>query len=197
MATNDPIPSRRENHLFATSEPRVGLFRLFPPATRTELWGGLAFIVLSLLGTAWVIKCRSEALALERDAVTIDGTVVRLWVTPGRGSGVHHVAYEYRAPSEVEARTFQGETTTLSDEHFARLEEGGPIAVKVCRTDPPNHQVVGASTRVFASTAALAFSLGVLALLTLAGVINLWWWWISHRRSGPAQVFILDVRIVQ
>src|SRR5262245_48231486 len=98
MATNDPVPSRRENHMFATNELLVGLCRLFPPATRAELWGGLAFIVVSLFGTAWVIKCRFEALALERDAVIIDGTVVRLWVTTGRGSGLHHVAYEYPAP---------------------------------------------------------------------------------------------------
>src|SRR5262245_41882829 len=114
MATDDPIPSRR---LFATGEPRHGLFRFFPPATRAELWGGLAFIALSLLGTAWVIKCRFEALALERDAVTIDGTAVRLWLTPGRGSGVHHVAYEYPAPWGEEARTIRGEIT-VSDERF-------------------------------------------------------------------------------
>jgi hypothetical protein len=195
MTADGPISSHREIHFFATCEPRRGLFRFFPPATRAELWCGLAFIVLSLLGAAWMIQCRFQALALERDAVTVEGTVVRLWVTTNKGSVIHHVAYEYPAPPGEEARTFQGKTK-LPEEHIAFLKQGGPIAVKVCRTDPANHQVVGESGRVLASTAAFALCLGLLAVLALAGAVNLWWWWISYRKSGPAKVFILDMKVV-
>ena len=190
MATDDPIPSRSEIHLFATGGPRRGLFRLFPPATRSELWGGLAFLVLSLLGAPWVLKCRSEALALEQDSVNVEGKVVRLWRTKPKNRTHYRVEYEYPAPPEAHPAVFR-DKAELDEQHFIRLKEGGPIAVKVCRTDPANHQVVGESPRVFLDTAATVFCLGLLALLALAGVINLWWWWISRREPGPTQGFVL------
>jgi hypothetical protein len=134
-------------------------------------------------------------LALERDSVIVEGKVLRLRTNAHRRYG-HHVAYEYSAPPELEARTFQGETNRLPKEHFDRLKEGGPIAVTICRTDPANHQVFGEPPRSFASAAALAFSLGILALLGLAGVINLWWW-VSRGRDRPAQVLVLDLKSVK
>lgn len=41
MTVDDPTPSRREMHWFATDERRRGRFRLFPPATRVCRCGGL------------------------------------------------------------------------------------------------------------------------------------------------------------
>jgi hypothetical protein len=190
MPADGPVPSHWEIHVFAAGEPRRGLFRLFPPATRAELWGGLALIVLSILGDAGVIKCRSQAPALERDAVTVEGRVLRLWITTGKGSGLQ-VAYEYLPPTDSEARTIQGETK-IDNEHFVRLKEGGSVAVRVCRTDPSNHQVLGEPPRVLASAAAFTFTIGLLALPALAGVVNLWWWWISGRKSVQTQIFVLD-----
>jgi hypothetical protein len=175
--------------VFAIVEPRRGLFGCFPPATRAELFGGLLFLFLSLLGTAWVIKCRSAALALEGDAAIVDGTVVRLWITTGKGSGVHHVAYEYALPPLPAAHSFHGETR-LSDEQFARLRQGGPIAVRMCRSDPANHRLAIEAAPVLASTAALAFSLALLAVLALAGGINLWWWWVCRGKPASAQLII-------
>ena len=190
MATDHPIPSRSEIHLFATGESPRGLFRFFPPATRSELWGGLAFLVLSLLGAAWVLKCRFEALALQQDSVNVEGKVVRLWMTKPKNRTYYHVEYQYPAPPEGDTPLFR-DKAELDEQHFIRLKEGGPITVKVCRTDPANHQVVGESPRVFSSTAAMLFSLGLLALLALAGVLMLWWWWICRLKPGPAQVFVL------
>src|SRR5262245_25703244 len=130
MAADDSNPSRSALYSLMAAAPAHWLFRVFPPATRAELWGGLALLVLSLLGGAWVLKCRSDDLALEQDSVIVQGKVLRLWVTSGKRSSTCHVAYEYQAPGEAKARTFQGETR-LDDEHFARLTEGGLLAVKV------------------------------------------------------------------
>jgi hypothetical protein len=46
----------------------------------------LALIILSLLGAAYAVKCRSEALALEQDSVTVEGKVLHLRQTT-RGKG--------------------------------------------------------------------------------------------------------------
>jgi hypothetical protein len=191
MAAEDSMPSLAHSLPSATGKPDHWLFRYFPPGGPAELWGGLVLIGVSLLGAAWVIKCRSDALALERDGVTVEGKVLRLWVTTGKGSSFY-VAYEYPVPPELEAHTFLGETR-LDQEQFAKLKEGGPVAVRVCRTDPANHQVLGEPHRVFASIAALAFCLGFLALLALAGVVNLWWWWICRGRPRPGPVFVVSV----
>jgi hypothetical protein len=172
------------------------MFRFFPPATGAELWAGLVLIALSLLGAAWVIKCRAEALALEHDSVNRVGKVMRLWKTPNHGGWYYRVEYEYAAPPELDVQIFRN-ATELPKEHFDRLHEGGPITVKVCRTDPANHQVVGERHRVFSSTAVLFFNLGLLALLALGGIMNLWWWWISHRKLGPAQVVVLHMKIAR
>jgi hypothetical protein len=172
MATDEPVLSRSEIHLFETGEPRRGLFRFFPPATRSELWGGLAFLVLSLLGTACVLKCRAEALALEQDSVNVEGRVVRLWTTKPKNRTYFRVEYEYPAQPNADTPTFQ-DKAELDEQHFQRLKEGGPIAVKICRTDPANHQVGGESPRVFSSTAATLVCLGLIALLALAGATML------------------------
>jgi hypothetical protein len=84
------------------AEPAVGLSRrfarYFPTGRREELWGGLAFVIVPVLLAAWVIRCRSEAIA-ERDPVTIEGKVLRQWFTKGKGGRVPHVAYEYPSPA--------------------------------------------------------------------------------------------------
>jgi hypothetical protein len=190
MATDAPVTSRGEIHLFATARPRRGLFRYLPPATHAELGLGLALIVLSLLGAAYVIKCRSEALTLEHDSVTVEGKVLHLKTTRGKGGWGFRVEYEYPAPPETESQVFRNETR-LPKEHFGLLKEGGPIAVKVSRTDPANHQVVGEHPRAFSNKVAMPFALGLLALLALVGGINLWWWWVSRRNPRTAQIVVM------
>jgi hypothetical protein len=190
MAIDDPVPSSSGIFLVRTSEPRRGLFGLFPPATRTELWGGLAFLGLSLLGAAWVLWCRSQALALEQDSVHVEGTVVRLWTTRPKGRTYYRVEYEYTAPSRPGTPLYRHEAE-VDKGHFDQLQVGGPIDVKVCRTDPANHQVAGEAPRVLASAVVLYACLGLLTLLALGGIVNLWWWWIWRRRPPPRQVFVL------
>jgi hypothetical protein len=190
MAADTPMTSRSEIHLFATAQPRRGLFRFLPPATHAELGLGLALIVLSLLGAVYVIRCRSDALTLEQDSVTVEGKVLRLQTTRGKGGWGYRVEYEYPGPPETESQVFRNETR-LPKEHFAPLREGAPIAVQVSRTDPANHQVVGEGPRAFSNTAAMPFALGLLALLALAGGINLWWWWVSRRNPRTAQIVVV------
>lgn len=160
-----------------------------------ELWGGIFFILIAITGAAWVMKARSDALALERDPVTIDGTVVRKWVTYGKGAG-KYVAYEYTPDVESEApRTIRGDVR-VNDAYFERLKVGGPIGITACRIDPANHVVVGGPERIFSSSGAVVVSLCVLALLALVGAVHLWWWWVCRRMPRQRQVFVagqLDV----
>ena len=193
MAADAPVSHHTDIHLFATREPPRGMYRLFPPATRTELWAGLGFLAVALLGAAWVLKCRSDTLALEQDPVIVEGKVVQLWKAPNRRRWHCYVRYEYPAPPQMDAHVFRNETE-LAELHFNRLQEGGLVAVKVCRTDPANHQVVGEHARIFSSTAAMYLCLGLLALLATAGVFNLWWWWVSCGKPGPTRVYVLGVK---
>jgi hypothetical protein len=188
MAIDNPMPAQISLRLFRAGQPPRGLYRFFPPATRTEFWAGSILVALALLGTAWVTKCRCEALALEQESVNIEGKVVRRWTTQERRRVRYRVEYEYPASGEVDGRVFR-DWTELPEEYFKRLQDGGPISVTVCRTDPGNHQVTGEAPRVFSSSAAMYFCLGVLAVLALAGVLNLAWWWISYGKPGPAQDF--------
>ena len=181
--------------MVATSRPRHWFARYFPPATRMELWGGIVFILIAIIGAAWVMKCRSDAVALEQDPVTIDGTVVRKWVTYGKGAG-KYVAYEYRADVEAEApRTFHGDAR-VNDAYFERLKVGGPIGITACRTDPGNHYVVGGPGRIFSSFDAVIVSLCCLAFLAIVGAVHLWWWSVCRRMPRHTQVLVagqLDV----
>jgi hypothetical protein len=163
--------------------------RYFPLGGPEELWGGLVLIIVPALLAAWAGKCRSEAIALEQDPVTVEGKVLRLWTTPGKGSRIPHVAYEYPAPPGLEPQTFQGEGR-IKDALFARLKEGGPITVKVCRTDPGNHQVVGEFPPRLSSTS-FAVWLGILALPALGGINCLWWWWVCRGLPRPKSVLFL------
>jgi hypothetical protein len=165
-----------------TGESSRALFRYLPPATRAELLFGSALLVLSLLGARWACQRRSDALALERDSLIVEGKVVQLWTT--RGKGMHyHVAYQYPASPDAGAPVLRGEDE-LPERDFSRLEVGGPLAVKVSRADPTNHLVHGARPRAFSDPAALPIALGVLATLALAGLVNLGWWWTCRRRRA-------------
>jgi len=191
MAPEDPILFRQEIHVLATAAPRHWFGRFFPRATRSELWGGLGFIFLSILGAVWIVKCRADALALERDNVTVEGTVFRKWVSTGKGS-TKYIAYEFAAGSEGEApRTIHGDTR-IDAAYFESLKPGSPISIKMCRTDPDNHQVIGGQGHFISSSGAMFVCLGVLALLALAGAINLWWWWVCRRLPLRTNVFIVD-----
>jgi hypothetical protein len=141
----------------------------------------LALIVFSLFGAKWAFQLRSDALALEADSVIVEGRVVRFWITHGKGTH-HHVAYQYPATADAGARLLQGEAV-LPERQIVQLEVGGPLPVKVCRSDPANHLVPGATQRAFSHPAELPIALGFLAMLALAGAVNLGWWWIG-RPSG-------------
>src|SRR5262249_28449960 len=117
MAPQEPVLFRRDIYLVATGQRRHWFSRFFPPATRLELLGGSGFILVAIIGAVWVLKCRSDALALERDPVTVDGTVVRKWVTYGKGAG-KYIAYVYTAATEGEGpRTFHSDAR-VNDAHF-------------------------------------------------------------------------------
>jgi hypothetical protein len=107
----------------------------------------------------------------------IEGKVVRLWISHGKGAH-YHVAYQYSATAG--ARVLQGEVE-IPEREFQRLEVDGPLGVKVCRADPANHLVHGATQRTSSDPAELAIALGLLGMLGLAGVFNLWWWWACRR----------------
>jgi len=187
------MPYHSEIQLIAMTEPRRGLYRYFPfpPAARAELWGGSVIVALSLLGALWVLKCRFEALALERDSEIVEGKVVRLRVTKDVKNRPHYWA-EYDGPLELQAVIPRREVE-LPKDHFDRLTEGGPIPLRVCRTDPANHQFVGEHPRLFLSTGAMLSCLTVLALSALAGLMNLWWWCVS-RNAAPIQVVVLALK---
>ncbi|HKB05639.1 MAG TPA: DUF3592 domain-containing protein [Gemmataceae bacterium] len=188
MAADDQAESRVEVHVIATGEPPRGFGQLFPPGTRTELWAGVGLIVASLLGAAWVLHLRFEALALERDPVRVEGTVVRQWVTKENNGRHYRVEYEYA--TEAGGRVYRDETQLLEG-HYNLLREGGPIAVNVCRTDPANHQVIGGRSPTFASETPVRVSLGLLGLLGLGGAVNLWWWWVSRGKARPGAVLVV------
>src|SRR5262245_59857220 len=196
LVSDHPTTSGSVIRIFATGEPPRGMYRFFPPATRTELWAGLAFVLLPLLGAVGVLKCRSEALALEHNSVTIEGKVVGLWVIHDVKKRPHfHVEYEYDAPLQADLPVFR-EEVEVRERRFTELQVGGPIAVRVCQADPANHQVVGTPPRIFLSMAAMLFCLGILLLLALSGTFMLWWWWVSSGKSGATEVIVvMDARV--
>jgi hypothetical protein len=191
MALEDPIQYHRELHLVAITQARHWFGRFVPPATRAELWGGLGFILVSIVGAIWVMKCRSDALAFEQDNVTVEGTVLRKWVSAGKGQ-TKYITYEFTAGPEGEAPRMIHGNTIVNGAYFERLKPGSPISIQMCRTDPANHEVVGGQGHLFSSGGAVLVCLGVLALLALAGAINLWWWWVCRRLTFRTQVFVAD-----
>src|SRR5438067_1367434 len=109
VAAEETLSFSSEIRQSLVSKSLTGLFRFLPPATRAELLGGSALIVISLLAATWAFQCRSDALALERDAMMIDGNVVRLWVTSGNNGRHYRVAYEYPVAVDRGAPLLQGE----------------------------------------------------------------------------------------
>ena len=112
----------------------------------------------------------------------VEGKVLRLWTSRGKGTH-HHVAYAYAAVADSGERVLQGEDTIPATE-FNRLEIGGPLAVKVCRTDPVNHIIPMARARAFTDPWGFPIALIFLGILGLAGIVNLGWWWACR---GPAR----------
>jgi hypothetical protein len=139
-----------------------------------ELLLGLALILLSLLGTWYVLKGRSDALALERDPVSVQGTVLGLWVTTGKGAA-YHVRYSYRVGADNSLLLRQ--EATLTEKQYRQLKVGGPVPVLYCRTNPANHLLQGTPPPSFASWWVVSVALLVLVLVAAAGCINLWAWW--------------------
>src|SRR5262245_52404315 len=166
-----------------TRGPPHLLWQSWPPASRAELLLGSALIAFSLLGTAYVLKGRFDALALERDAVAVQGKVLQLWVTRGKGGRAFHVQYEFRAATDDGTRVVKHEST-LPEKYFDRLRVGEAIAVTYCRTSPANHLIEGGTPPPLADGRAVAAALGTLAMLAAAGAINLSAWWATRRRAA-------------
>jgi hypothetical protein len=195
MAAQDPVPFVSDPSPPAP-EPSGFISRHFPPATWVELLAGLMFLALSLLAAYWVAKSRYDVLALDRNSALVEGKVLRLWKTATKGGWQHRVEYEFTVPWGDELRTIRDQTI-VPEENFNGLQEDGPIAVVVCRTDAANHQVIGEHARLFATDTAMVFSLAIVTLFATAGGINLWWWWVSRRMPRQAQFVILGVRVVE
>ena len=153
-----------------------------PPVSSAELLLGLALILFSGLGTWYVLSCRAGALALERDPVSVQGKVLDLWVTTGKGAH-HHVRYEYSAATDTGPLAFRRKTT-LSEKDYRRLEVGGAVTVTYARTNPAYHVIGGAPPPAYTNCWALAAALFILALLAAAGCINLGAWWVARARRG-------------
>jgi hypothetical protein len=120
--------------------PAGGSPRTLPDGTSVssaELLLGLALVLLSLLGTWHVLKGRSDALALERDPVVVQGKVLGLWVTTGKGAA-HRVRYEYSAATD-NGLLVQRQETNVPEKYYLRLEVGGPVPVVYCRANPAHH----------------------------------------------------------
>jgi hypothetical protein len=162
-----------------------GSLRILPdgtPVSRAELLLGLTLILLALVGTWYVFKCRSDALALERDPVAVQGKVLALWVTTGKGSH-HHVRYEYSAATDNGPRVVRDEAYVPTTSYH-RLEVGGPVLVVYCRTNPTYHWLGSVPPPASANGWAAVAFLFILALLAAAGCINLWAWWAARPWLG-------------
>jgi hypothetical protein len=170
-----PESYQYEMHLDAASTPYRGSARTAPRATSAGFWCGLGLVFLSIIGAACLIKARSDAVALERDSTIVEGRVLARWVDGRR----HVIAYVYHAPNG----TVHSSEARVTPEHYAGLRVEGSISVKVCRSDPANHQVVGAFPRVFSTRATVPFYTGVLIVLAAVGVTCLWLWWASACRA--------------
>jgi hypothetical protein len=144
-----------------------------------SFWCGLILVLLSIVGTACLIKARCDAVALEEDALDVEGTVIGKWYKPSRCM----IAYEF----SVNGSFFRDEAR-VTPEHYARLKAGGPVSVKVCRGDPANHQVVGAFPRVFSTRATVPFYAGMLMLLGGGGIVCLWLSWASRPPQSRGRV---------
>jgi len=184
MAADDRAESPEHVQPLAGGAPRPDPGRWFRPATRAELWTGLALITLALLGSGWVLKGRADARALEQDPVRVEGKVVRLWVTRENNGPHCRVEYEYAIPP-AGAQVVRDETQLVKG-HYDMLREGGPIVVAVCRTDPANHLVIGGRPPALATAETQRVSLGFLGLLGLCGATSVWAWWVSGRKPRPA-----------
>jgi hypothetical protein len=149
--------------------------------------------LISLLAAMWAFKCRTDVLALEQDSVIVEGKIVRLWVSSANNGLHYRLAYEYPPTPHAEARWLQGQDE-LSERDFNRLAEGGPVAVKLCRSDPANHVVAGGRPRAFSNPLALPFVLGILSILALAGVMNVGWWWMCRGPRSVGAVLVLRAK---
>jgi len=179
VATREAFLFFAQIRVVSAGELSRGLFRYLPPATSAEFLLGAALIVLSLLGAGWAFQRRADALALERDSIIVEGKVVKLWITHGKG--VHfRVTYQYPESGDLATLMFQGEDA-LPEREFHQLDVGGPLAVKVCPADPANHLIHGARPRPFSNPAGFPIALAVLVAMALAGIINLGWWWACRR----------------
>ncbi len=117
-------------------------------------------------------------LALERDPVSVRGTVLGLWVTTGKGAA-YHVRYEYSAPTD-NGLLVQRREAMLPEKYYRQLKVGSPVPILYCRTNPAYHLLEGASSPSLANGWAVSTALLVLALVAAAGCINLWGWWAAR-----------------
>jgi hypothetical protein len=152
------------------------------PVSSAELIVGSVLVLFALLGSWYVLWCRSAALALRRDPVPVQGKVLRLWTTTAKGAH-HHVRYEYSAPTDNGPLVVRHEAI-LAEKDYGRLDVGGPVAVTYCRTNPANHLIGSPPLPPYPDCGAVAVPLFILTLLAAAGCINLWAWWAARPWPG-------------
>src|SRR5947209_5792520 len=136
--------------------PPRGSFQNLSPIAMAGLGVGVLLILIALIGAQWAWQRRSAAQALQTDSTITTGKVTRLWVTGPE----YHVAYQY----PTNERTIDGESE-IAEREYKRLEVGGPVAVKVCRSDPALHLVHGARPPAFSGAAALPVTLLAFAIV--------------------------------
>jgi hypothetical protein len=197
MRADDPFLLLTTNRGYAAGEPRPFLWKDGTTASSAELLLGTVLVGLSLLGAWFVIKTWSDARALDRDPVLVQGKVSQMWVTGGKKGRTYHVLCEYDVATGSGPLTVRREVH-LRETPFYQLQTDGPITVKYCRSNPANYRVEGQVPGwPFDDGRAVLFALAVLACVAVVGCINLWAWWAWRRppRAGtPVVILYLNDR---
>jgi hypothetical protein len=164
-----------------------------PHARFSHFLVGLALMALPLLPAWYVVHCWRNEQALTADPVAVQGTVLRLWVTTGKGPA-NHVEYRFELPSE-NGTVFVQREDPVDDAHFAPLQVGGPIDVLYCRTDPSIHRVVGDQSLRFANGRSAVAMLIMVAVMMLPGAATIWEWRSARRSSLSVAIVVVDGKV--
>ena len=150
---------------------------------------GMTLMALPLVPAWYVVHCWRNEQALAADPVVVQGTVLRLWTTTGKGAA-NHVGYRFELPSENGTWVVQREDR-VDDAYFAPLRVGGPVEVHYCRTDPSIFHVAGDRSLRFADGRSVAAVLVIVAVMMLPGAAMIWEW-RGARRPVPQLAIVVD-----
>jgi hypothetical protein len=164
-----------------------------PHARFSHFLVGLALMALPLVPAWYVVHCWRNEQALTADPVVVQGTVLRLWTTTGKGAA-NHVEYRFELPSEGGVLFVQREDP-VDDAHFAPLHVDGPIDVLYCRTDPSIHHVIGDRSMRFADGRSAVAMLVIVAVMMLPGAAMIWEWWSARRSPPDVAIMVVDGKV--